>query len=86
MSLSNYPAGVTGHEPMIAGPAYERDEVYTVAHCYGADCEFADAEVAGVMMGDRWVGNFWWECPECGHENETEFYFEDDEYEPDFED
>jgi hypothetical protein len=77
MSLSNYPAGVTGNEAQISGPD-EWDDNRIVAECgnYGiADaCDFAGGDsVEGVASGDSCLATFFWVCPQCGADNEVEF-------------
>lgn len=51
MSLSNYPPGVSGNEPMITG---------------GEDFEFACPTCGEELMfnGDRWDASA--DCPKCG--------------------
>lgn len=85
--MSNYPPGVTGLEPQIAGYP-ETDETRQVQECarigfpypvrvsptrvQTRDCDFGGGEVDGLTVGGLWEGGtFYWTCPVCGAENET---------------
>lgn len=83
--MSNYPPGVTGFEPQIAGAA-ETDGYHEVSECPNLGefvttrisptrvsavmCAFAGGEVPGVFTGDHALVTFWWECPSCGAEHD----------------
>lgn len=82
--MSNYPPGVTGFEPQIAG-SHEADDRMEVGQCEqlgevvierlsprrvrGLVCTFEEGEVDG-MIYDHVL--FVWECPSCRTENELE--------------
>lgn len=89
--MSNYPPGVTGNEPQIAGALAERgedkecgqeatlpftDENGKVWHIT-VDCPFEGK--VDVSYWDRY-GSYTWTCPLCQHEHEGE---RDDEPDPD---
>lgn len=58
--LSNYPPGVFGNEPEIAGcPESEEFRV-----CASLECDFEG--VVTVCFG---AYDTYWDCPTCGHEN-----------------
>jgi hypothetical protein len=85
--MSNYPPGVTGFEPQIAG-SHEMDEQLLVDACEfeGADgnvCTFEGGAVDGIVYDHE---QFEWVCPECGTTNAmdvTERYSEPErDYEP----
>lgn len=79
--MSNYPPGVSGNEPEIAGYP-ERDMTLKVTCTYSGTASFSDGipldwecdyegkadGTAVFYAGETW---FYWECPNCGHENET---------------
>lgn len=84
--MSNYPPGVTGLEPEIAGQDEHEGErevgecrnlgelviVSTGGHAQaGVVCDFTGGEVGGIYSGDRYVATFWWVCPSCGTENDV---------------
>lgn len=74
--LSNYPPGVTGNEPEIAG--YDEADV-TVQDFTCPRCEAVAAEVDGVRMrASRYAYVDIVECPSCGATTETEHDVEDD--------
>lgn len=57
MSLSNYPPGVTGNEPEIAG----YDEIpWTCSEC----------DTEGTAYGSRVSDHFTFECEQCGSDEE----------------
>lgn len=77
--MSNYPPGVSGFEPQIAGYP-EEEATVDVGPCARADevneagvrCDFDGGEVEGTRVYySRYEGGFLWACPSCGHENET---------------
>lgn len=89
--LSNYPDGVTGNEPQIAGYPIDTDfrddrEVY----CQNDECKaFEQVEEEEVVVeqwgGKSWVTERWeWTCPVCSHRTEftTEFDPTPDDYDP----
>ena len=53
MSLSNYPPGVSGNEPQIAG--YDEME-WTCSEC----------DTEGIAYGERRLDYFTFECEQCG--------------------
>ena len=71
---SNYPPGVSGFEPEIAGPADERDE-YREVQCEDEDnCDFA-GEVNGLAIYWSYdTVDFEWTCPVCSIKQTTHFY------------
>ncbi|MGE0403122.1 MAG: hypothetical protein AB7T06_40825, partial [Kofleriaceae bacterium] len=84
--MSNYPPGVTGFEPQIAGAEIERADTRTVPGCRmlgevvivatgshaqtGVECDFEGGDVEGELNGDRFTATFYWDCPKCGTEND----------------
>jgi hypothetical protein len=55
-ALSNFPPGVTGREPQIAGPVIEDDRTLW--------CETCQEDRLGFAMGyDRW--SYTWVCHTC---------------------
>lgn len=60
----NYPPGVTGNEPEIAGPMYEEWEEYYCDHCE-EDTQHEVTEYCGE-------GVRYWVCDECGTQFETQ--------------
>ncbi len=89
--MSNYPPGVTGFEPQIAGPTYHGLKYFDVPACSklevpvepGTGFEYDGTWYAcdfegGSIEGElegRW---FDWTCPN-GHDNET--FLEDEDFE-----
>ncbi len=73
--MSNYPPGVSGFEPQIAGYP-EREETREVGPCGQGDgevdCPFEGGAVAGTFVGDEHGGTFYWGCPMCGNEIDTD--------------
>ena len=76
--MSNYPPGVTGNEPQIAG-YYEKIDTREM-QCRFRDCEF-EGEAEGTLETDLIDIWFHWICPDCGLENTTEI--DSDEFLPD---
>lgn len=72
--MSNYPPGVSGFEPQIAG-ASERDGEDMSLEC--DSCEFAGEVPSTLYVWDRYSITQVWECPECGREYERERDAED---------
>ena len=71
---SNYPPGVSGHEPQIVGAPERQVEGSFI-------CDACDQEVHAkftVTLDFEWYGE--WVCPECGHSNS---YHEDETEDPD---
>lgn len=64
MSLSNYPPGVSGNEPEIAG--YDEIEI---------ECEECDADM--TAYGSQRSDYYTYECGECGHFGEIAGYWQD---------
>lgn len=99
MALSNYPPGVSGLEPQIAGPALEREGIREVGECrnYGKTvhistaehaqtatvCTFTGGDADGVYEGDDFVATFWWYCPSCGTDNDVPDIDVSEEFAPD---
>lgn len=75
MYLSNYPPGVTGNEPQIAG--YD-DEDVDVRECNREVADENDETSICSFAGEvsiGWSGRIgYWVCPDCGwkHEDEAE--------------
>lgn len=67
--MSNLPPGVSGFEPAIAGAQSEWDEERTV-EC--GECDWSGDVTGTVSQWSFWERSFWWECPQCGHEHDTE--------------
>lgn len=61
---SNYPPGVTGNEPQIAG--YDELEY---------DCD--ECQTTGLAYGSGREDYYTLECEECGHLTEIEGYWQD---------
>lgn len=82
--MSNYPDGVTGFEPQIAG--YPEIDLHDV-ECVGGWVDTPDGPDSCDWSGDlpdtpyTDYGVAWWNCPRCGTYNETEL----DDGEPDYE-
>lgn len=84
---SNYPPGVSGFEPQIAG--YDENEFNDARECscQNEECsEFEILEERDVYV-TRWythrtVVNEQWEytCPKCGNKSEWDREYEDDGY------
>ena len=68
-----YPPGVSGNEPEIAG----YDEIEITVECPMSDCDF-DGDVEAYGHG----GIFYWGCPNCDAQNE---YTVEDDRDPDVE-
>ena len=66
--MSNYPPGVTGNEPQIAGPDSERQD-RDEREC--AQCDFND-EVTIEEVRYGYTTMEYWTCPECGYEHEND--------------
>lgn len=60
--MSNYPPGVTGNEPQIAGPSYEEEVERTCGSCGTTDLV--------VIQGYGYL--ITWQCAECGEDHEEE--------------
>jgi acetone carboxylase gamma subunit len=78
MSLSNYPPGVSGNEPEIAG-GHEFSNVRTHA-CDNESCsqygvEDVEAEVDITLAYD--TEYFEWVCPTCGARHDVEVNVEE---------
>jgi rubredoxin len=82
--MSNYPDNVTGNEPEIAG--------YPEINLTGVGCRGGlvdgpdgpeDCEWTGDVEADFTDGMAYWDCPECGIENEVDMS-PDEDYEPDW--
>jgi hypothetical protein len=67
--MSNYPPGVSGFEPQIAGYP-ERSDTRPVNGCGKCDAEIEEAE--GELVFYTGEVTFYWECPECQFDNETD--------------
>lgn len=67
--MSNYPPGVSGREPQIAG--YDEHELEVT-------CGECDHFARTLCVGDRW--SFTFTCEACGEENEVDC---EDYYAPD---
>lgn len=71
--MSNYPEGVTGREPQIAGPSHEYWVEYDLA-CGFDGCPLLDQEQSVQLdvevYGEVEYGE--WECGACGRCNEYE--------------
>lgn len=85
--LSNYPPGVSGNEPQIAGYDEKEFEDGREASCQNDEC--SEFEITEERMVDvtRWythgtVVNEQWEyaCPKCGDKSSWESEYEDDGY------
>lgn len=67
--MSNYPPGVTGFEPQIAG--YDEssgpDEEFECDHC-----EFAGTVETILVYVERYTIVQEWTCPECEHDYSRE--------------
>lgn len=81
--MNNYPDGVTGNEPQIAGyPTMDLTDV----ECSGGyvtddEGETVPCEFSGdVEEADFEFGTAYWACPVCSTTNETDI---DDEPDPD---
>lgn len=69
---SNYPPGVTGNEPQIAGPESETEKMERMA-C-DEECGF-DGEVPVTVVtyrGDYMV-SVYWTCPQCDRPHDFEY-------------
>ena len=82
MNGSNYPPGVSGFEPQIAG--YDEREVMREVYCPVDICsEFEVVVLCTEVETSRGyytiIGNRSWTCPACGTENE-EFDVELEDY------
>ena len=73
MNESNYPPGVSGFEPQIAG--YDEREVMCEVYCPVDECSEFSGQVlcteVSTSRGDHLIyGNRYWTCPACGENNE----------------
>lgn len=68
---SNYPPGVTGNEPQIAGYPEIEEEI----EC--PNCGETNEVVGFVVSGSKFAYTISFTCPDCEYEWE-----EDEEYEP----
>ena len=72
MNGSNYPPGVSGFEPQIAG--YDEREVDAEVDCSVDECDFfgtTSCTEVSTLRGDRLIyGNRYWTCPACDENNE----------------
>ena len=76
--MSNYPPGVTGFEPEIAGYD-ERDNIREV-DCGYDPCRYAlEVPVTETYSHDvvQWYAV--WVCPSCNEENEKEGWYDPNE-------
>lgn len=76
--MSNYPPGVTGFEPEIAGYD-ERDNRRTVTCSHDDTPHYVEGdEFEGDVAGTEYIVPcyaivFEWTCPVCGADKETDF-------------
>ena len=84
---SNYPPGVTGFEPQIAGYDENEFEDAREASCQNDECSEFDIVEERMLDVTRWythgtVVNEQWEytCPKCGDKSSYESEYEDDGY------
>jgi len=66
--LSNYPNGVTGFEPQIAGYDEWSEERECDVTVYDKDDNESLCDFVGVVDGYFDNGQMIWECPKCGNE------------------
>ena len=67
--MSDYPPGVSGNEPEIAGYP-ERDESRHVVHDGNVACSFS-GDVVGTTVFYDGETVFYYECPKCGTDGEV---------------
>lgn len=87
--MSNYPPGVTGFEPAIAGAQSERDETRWVEHECGEPFEkdFTGNVEGTVVQWDFWHRDFCFECPQCKEDvDQADEPDEPEADEPDYDD
>jgi len=75
--VSNYPPGVTGREWEIAGPDSEVEEERVCPACSYPEnwVEIDDFEPPTVEGWHyRFNGSEWWECQECGYQEDIDDY------------
>jgi hypothetical protein len=72
--MSNYPPGVTGFEPEIAGYD-ERDGEDVELEC--THCEYAGIVPSTLVLVDAYTVVQEWTCPECEHDYSKEIDVED---------
>lgn len=78
--MSNYPAGVTGWEPQIAGPEFESEKMEQMA-C-DEECGFdGEVPVTEVSYRGDYMVSVYWTCPRCNRSHDFEY-----EDAPDFSD
>jgi hypothetical protein len=84
---SNYPPGVTGNEPQIAGYDSSEDIDHREASCQNDECaEFDKTEEREILLTKEFrswnvVYESWkYKCPVCGNESEWDSEYEDDGY------
>ncbi len=92
--MSNYPEGVTGNEPQIAGYAHDTEiEDDREVCCNNDECkafeQYSEQTVYVSQYGSRYEMNEEWEwtCPYCESHNSFSRSWDpadDVEYEPDF--
>ena len=77
--MSNYPPGVTGFEPEIAG--YDEREALREVDCGYDPCRYAlEVPVVEVFTGHDVVEWFAvWTCPSCNEANEKEGWYDPNE-------
>jgi hypothetical protein len=66
--LSNYPPGVSGNEPQIAGPDWEEKREVECDQVIDGDI---NCEWAGTVDAYGWKDCWYWVCPRCSRENEV---------------
>ena len=73
--MSNYPPGVSGSEPQIAG--YDEREGLMEVSCGYDPCTYTlEVGTSEVYNHDiiEWVAE--WKCPNCGEDNSTEGWYD----------
>lgn len=84
---SNYPPGVTGFEPQIAGYDSKESVDHREASCQNDECvEFDDVKEREIVLTKEYAShnvvfeNWSWACPTCGLSSDFEREYEDDGY------
>ena len=80
--MSNYPPGVTGWEPQIAGPESESEKMDEMV-C-DEDCGFGgEVLVTEVRYRADYMVYVEWTCPRCGRTHDFE-YVDEPDYDNDY--
>jgi hypothetical protein len=77
--MSNFPAGVSGNEPQIAG--YDERDGTRAVECGNDECRLFEvtSDVSGTDQIAYGEVLFLWDCPSCGRGGERTFDLDADD-------